>query len=294
MPRLIDGRDQDKLEEPFFDDVAAMGPSGYISSAISRAVEGRAMPLSPGGQRAGIKAPDVATGTICGKARAVKLRRAGHPATEPALEAIGTLRHQDAERSRSVDDTTAALSAGAATLLLHMPLSTRIAPRNAHRKDHTNPARFPSSHLALPSPDPTCHESRWQHLWPTWTARDSSISRTRHRSSSASTTRRIHRSSAPAVTMFDGISTLPSKVAIYEEYSLRDDEERRVWIDRLIAAIEAYLTSVGDRVDIPFYDDLIFGDTDGAQSSTLRVAWAGAFAAPLGSTRRCSAAYRSR
>ncbi|KAJ4286892.1 hypothetical protein N0V88_007836 [Collariella sp. IMI 366227] len=78
----------------------------------------------------------------------------------------------------------------------------------------------------------------------------------------------------PTVTMFDGISTLPRKVAEYEEYSLRGDKERRVRIDRFIAAIEAYLTSVGDRVDIPFYDDLIFGDTDSAQPSVLCVAWA--------------------
>lgn len=61
----------------------------------------------------------------------------------------------------------------------------------------------------------------------------------------------------------------------------------------MIAAIEAYLTSVGDRVDILFYDDLIFGDTDGAQSMyMLCVAWARTFAALRGSTRRCSAAYR--
>ncbi len=36
-----------------------------------------------------------------------------------------------------------------------------------HRKGHTNPARFPSSRLALLSSDPACHGSRWQHLWPT-------------------------------------------------------------------------------------------------------------------------------
>ncbi|KAK3984555.1 hypothetical protein QBC44DRAFT_336780 [Cladorrhinum sp. PSN332] len=47
---------------------------------------------------------------------------------------------------------------------------------------------------------------------------------------------------------------------------------RGVRIDRLIAAIKAYLTSVGDCVDILFYDDLIFSDTDGAQSSMLCVA----------------------
>ncbi|KAH6614535.1 hypothetical protein B0J18DRAFT_439596 [Chaetomium sp. MPI-SDFR-AT-0129] len=78
----------------------------------------------------------------------------------------------------------------------------------------------------------------------------------------------------PEVTMFDGISMLPRKVAKDEEYSLRDDEERKVRIDRLIAATVAHLRNVGDCIDIQFYDNLTFGDTDSAQSGVLCVAWA--------------------
>jgi hypothetical protein len=78
----------------------------------------------------------------------------------------------------------------------------------------------------------------------------------------------------PKVTVFDGISTLPSRVAEDEEHDLRDDGERRVRVDRVITAVEAYLESVGDCIKIDFYDDLIFSDTDGAQSRMLCVAWA--------------------
>lgn len=49
----------------------------------------------------------------------------------------------------------------------------------------------------------------------------------------------------PTVTIFDGISALPSRVAEDEEYNLRDDKDRRVRVDCVIAAIEAHLTSVG-------------------------------------------------
>jgi hypothetical protein len=68
----------------------------------------------------------------------------------------------------------------------------------------------------------------------------------------------------PTVTIFDGTSTLPSRVGEDEEYNLRDDEERRMRVDYAMTAIEAHLTIVGDRVDIPFHDDLVFGVTDGA------------------------------
>ncbi len=89
------------------------------------------------GQRAEIKAPDVATGTICGMARAA-LPRAGHPAIEPALEVIGTFRHQDVERSRSVDKTTAALSAGAAATSRQVHVNQlRNAPRSGPPRPST-------------------------------------------------------------------------------------------------------------------------------------------------------------
>lgn len=78
----------------------------------------------------------------------------------------------------------------------------------------------------------------------------------------------------PEVTMFDGISMLPRMVAKDEEYSLRDDEERKVRMDRLTAATEAHLKNVGDCIHIPFYDSPILGDTDSAQSRVLCVAWA--------------------
>lgn len=78
----------------------------------------------------------------------------------------------------------------------------------------------------------------------------------------------------PEVTVFNGISILPRKVAKDEEYRLRDNDERKVRIDRLTAAIGAYLRNVDDRIATPFYDSQILGDVDSAQSSVLCVPWA--------------------
>ncbi|KAJ4286022.1 hypothetical protein N0V88_008137 [Collariella sp. IMI 366227] len=206
--------------------------------------------------------------------------------SKPALEAIGTFRHQDSERNQSVDET-AALSAGVAALLQHMMGRERfehIKGKAMQQLSFDNPTRCDTETMALMV---AClnHQYRGNSVYfalldtpgmdtATFPAPD--VDKVflfyRHDNgfwSVACIARRV-----PTVTMFDGISTLPSKVAEYEEYSLRDDEERRVRIDRFIAAIEAYLSSVGDRVDILFHDDLIFGDTDGAQSSVLCVAWA--------------------
>ncbi|KAK4035024.1 hypothetical protein C8A01DRAFT_38478 [Parachaetomium inaequale] len=65
----------------------------------------------------------------------------------------------------------------------------------------------------------------------------------------------------PQVLMFDGISIRP--------YNMEDDEKRKERIYYLIAAVEAYFTSVGDCIDILFYNTRKFSDIDSICSGTL-------------------------
>ncbi|KAL2015040.1 hypothetical protein VTK56DRAFT_6432 [Thermocarpiscus australiensis] len=74
------------------------------------------------------------------------------------------------------------------------------------------------------------------------------------------------------VFLFDGISTL-ARVPEDEEFFLRDDKERNNRQNRLVAAVETWLASIGRCINIPFLDTNVFSSRDIVDSGWLCLAW---------------------